>query len=262
MKSRKKYLRIVSLVLAIVFVASVCVFADPDSREQQTRLNVTTFYDAGDGSVYPTYTSNQVGSTYGSLPVPTRAGFYFMGWYPAQYTEGVEVTADSTVPYGNRTLYAHWAGCQTLYNLGAQEYGNQNYGTLINLNIDGSNLTYLYNGMNITGWTNSGSNEQKWFFPEGDYWSCMYLRSYVDRKFGTNAYRSGSPWNCNIRRIAGNETDAQLITQTGYTTDGTPGVIFKLKNYSDCVLTLGGSTNGSNVYWTARSVLNNYQIWK
>ncbi len=37
MKSRKKNLRMISLVLAIVFVASVCVFADPDSREQPNR---------------------------------------------------------------------------------------------------------------------------------------------------------------------------------------------------------------------------------
>ena len=200
MKSRKKYLRIVSLVLAIVFVASVCVFADPDSREQPNRATVTTTFHAMGGSVSPSYTLNVVGSTYGTVPVPTKSGYVFMGWFPEPYVEGIEITGNSIVPSENVTVYAHWAMPARLFNLASGKC----------LNIDGSNLTYLYNGMNVTVWQDSGSNEQKWLKDE-----CVerfYMRSYVDRNYGL-------------------------------------------------VLTAGGSSNGSNVYWAPYDLGNSYQYW-
>ena len=47
-------------------------------------------------------------STYGSLPVPTRAGYTFIGWYTAT-SGGKAVTEDTTVTTtSDHTLYAHW----------------------------------------------------------------------------------------------------------------------------------------------------------
>ncbi len=48
------------------------------------------------------------GQTYGTLPIPTREGYTFAGWWTAK-TDGEQVTA-STICYatGNHTLYAHW----------------------------------------------------------------------------------------------------------------------------------------------------------
>ncbi|MDR3225330.1 MAG: InlB B-repeat-containing protein [Clostridiales Family XIII bacterium] len=51
-------------------------------------------------------------ATYGNLPVPTRAEYYFMGWY-TQKTGGTLLTSTTTYKQKkNRTVYAHW-GKQT-----------------------------------------------------------------------------------------------------------------------------------------------------
>ena len=48
------------------------------------------------------------GQTYGTLPVPTRSGYVFAGWWTAK-TGGKQVTATTTCyATGNYTLYARW----------------------------------------------------------------------------------------------------------------------------------------------------------
>ena len=50
------------------------------------------------------------GKTYGKLPVPTRSGYYFLGWYTNSKTSGKEVTEKTKVKLKkNQTLYAKWA---------------------------------------------------------------------------------------------------------------------------------------------------------
>ena len=49
-----------------------------------------------------------IGSTYGTLPTPTRTGYDFDGWY-TQKTGGTKVDENTTVTTAaNHTLYAHW----------------------------------------------------------------------------------------------------------------------------------------------------------
>lgn len=119
------------------------------------------------------------------------------------------------------------------------------------LNISGDNITSLSNGMNVTLWSNSGTNEQKWNTSLG---SNVYIKSVVDSQYGLNVYRSGNPYNCNIYKIAGNETDAAIdIVPSG------SSYKIKLHNYG-LYLTVGASTNGTNVYW-AESSTSSYQNW-
>lgn len=50
----------------------------------------------------------EYGTTYGTLPVPTRTGYTFDGWWTAR-DGGSQVTADTTVSItSSQTLYAHW----------------------------------------------------------------------------------------------------------------------------------------------------------
>ena len=47
-------------------------------------------------------------ATYGELPVPTKEGYYFLGWY-TDATDGVEISADTVVKIEEtQTLYARW----------------------------------------------------------------------------------------------------------------------------------------------------------
>ena len=49
------------------------------------------------------------GSTYGNLPVPTRTGYTFRGWYTGENGQGTEVNAGTTVTTASaHTLHAYW----------------------------------------------------------------------------------------------------------------------------------------------------------
>ena len=52
--------------------------------------------------------SLMTGDTYGTLPVPSYAGYDFAGWY-TEKTSGTKIESDTTVTVaGTQTLYAHW----------------------------------------------------------------------------------------------------------------------------------------------------------
>ena len=73
-----------------------------------TPANVTVTFDPNGGSVSPTTKTVTIGSTYGTLPTPTRTYYNFDGWYTAA-SGGSKVTASTTVTAtSNHTLYAHW----------------------------------------------------------------------------------------------------------------------------------------------------------
>ena len=183
------------------------------------------------------------GAPYGTLPTPTRAGYTFIGWWDDSKKETKEYTASTTVSKAsNHTLYAHWAKTYRITNVGAGKC----------LNIQGSNLTSLSNGKNVTLWSNSGSKEQKWLLSELS--SSVCIKSIIDKAYALNVHRSGNPYNCNVRIYAGNETDALLdIIPSG------GQYKIKLHNYN-LYLTVGASADGTNVYWAAEST-SNYQKW-
>ena len=65
-------------------------------------------YDANGGTVSPTSKSITYGSTYGTLPTPSRTGYTFLGWYTSR-TNGTQVISSTTVTTtSNHTIYAHW----------------------------------------------------------------------------------------------------------------------------------------------------------
>ena len=75
-------------------------------REKWTPVNMTVFFDAQGGSSGTTAKTVTRGLTYGSLPVPTRSGYTFGGWWNGS---GFQVTSSDTVTLsGNHTLYAKW----------------------------------------------------------------------------------------------------------------------------------------------------------
>ena len=67
---------------------------------------VTVTFDPNGGTADQTARTYADGSVFGTLPVPTRTGGMFLGWFTAA-TGGTEVTAKSKVS-GSVTLYAHW----------------------------------------------------------------------------------------------------------------------------------------------------------
>lgn len=71
-------------------------------------------FDANEGTVTPSKNVT-FGSVYGELPVPTRTGYTFDGWYTAK-DSGTEIKSDTTVAITNeQILYAKWTANE--YNI-------------------------------------------------------------------------------------------------------------------------------------------------
>ena len=87
------------------------------------KLNTyTVTFDPNGGSVDPTSKTVTFSEPYGELPVPTRKGYTFDGWY-TEAEEGTVVTADTTVTATtDHTLYAHWQ--EKTYKVVAKLYVN------------------------------------------------------------------------------------------------------------------------------------------
>lgn len=206
-------------------------------------VKVTTTFDANGGVVSDTSREYIKGSAYGSLPTAARSGYKFLGWWPEKYINSEEYAITKIVPVGyEHKLYAQWDSKFKIRNVQSGKY----------LNINGSNLSKLDNGREVNLWDNTGSKEQIWLIP--DIGSRRIISSFVDRKFGLNVKRSGTPYKCNIHRIFQNETDAVISIFP----DGNKYRI-KLYNY-DLYLTAASNDNGAAVYWSANT-LNNSQRW-
>jgi uncharacterized repeat protein (TIGR02543 family) len=74
-----------------------------------TAIACRVTFDAQGGAVSPVSATVTVGTAYGTLPAPTRAGYGFTGWFTATNGSGNAVTADTIVAlHLDHTLYARW----------------------------------------------------------------------------------------------------------------------------------------------------------
>lgn len=97
-------------------------------------------------------------SAYGTLPVASRTGYVFAGWYTAA-TEGTRITEDTIVSIrGDHALYAHWDE-EPSYNVTLDPSGGTVKPSSIRLKVDGNyeNLPVPVKGDSIfMGWYTEG----------------------------------------------------------------------------------------------------------
>ena len=67
----------------------------------------TLTFNANGGFASEKSRSVAYGKAYGTLPMPSRAGYTFAGWFTAA-NGGSKVSASTTMGAGNATVYAHW----------------------------------------------------------------------------------------------------------------------------------------------------------
>lgn len=117
-----------------------------------TANTYTVTFDANSGTTSKTVTYD---STYGTLPVPTRTGYTFNGWYTAK-SSGTKITADTKVNItSGQTLYAQW----TVNTYTISFNANNGSGTMSNLAMTyGVAKTLTANGFTRTGYTFNGWN--------------------------------------------------------------------------------------------------------
>jgi uncharacterized repeat protein (TIGR02543 family) len=69
---------------------------------------LTVTFNANGGTVTKRTINTAAGWKYGSLPIPTRKGYDFLGWY-TECSGGIKITANTTITKNyNHVLYAHW----------------------------------------------------------------------------------------------------------------------------------------------------------
>lgn len=121
------------------------------------------------------------------------------------------------------------------------------------LNVVGNNVSSLADYDDLSLWEDSGTNEQKWSI--SSIGTGVYIKSVIDKRYGLNANRYYSPWECDLFKISGNETDAAVnFVQSGNYYK------IQLTNYPSYYLTAGGTSNGSSIYWTTATYGDN-QLW-
>ena len=182
------------------------------------------------------------GEFYGALPLPSRTGYSFDGWWYSDTNEDQEVSMYTIVTKStSHDLYAHWRKRYKITNVGANKC----------LNIYGDNLTVLRENTNVTLWSDSGTKEQIW-----NVSSCTgykTIRSSINNAFGLNIYLDGTN-NCDVHTISGNRNDASVII---------PKMFGKTKikhAHYDLYLTAVSTAEGANVYW-APSSSSDLQLW-
>ena len=116
------------------------------------------------------YKTITYGSMYGTLPTPTRDGYYFEGWYTAA-TGGTKVMSSSTVTIaGTHTLYAHWVTAYTVnYNAsggsGAPSAQTKIHGQDLTLSTQSPTRT----GYTFKGWATVNNSITAQYQPGGIY---------------------------------------------------------------------------------------------
>lgn len=82
-----------------------------------TAIEYKVTYNGNGGTVQPTSKTYKSGSTFGTMPVPTKKGSLFSGWYSSA-SGGKRIDQTAYVD-SNQTLFAHWTSDVTAKNVTA-----------------------------------------------------------------------------------------------------------------------------------------------
>ena len=210
----------------------------------------TVTFDANGGSVSTASKTVTKGSTYGTLPTPTRSGYTFDGWFTSA-SGGTQITSSTTVNLtANQTLYAHWTSTVDLYNLGDETYSFSNYG-------DSDSVGGHCFGMSITsaGYHNNlldisriggNANTPLYSFSRTQTVTqpiCYYhgmQGSYRDRAtvaggsyYLNDVYNIASDWQAVVNYVSNHNYDGTGLLQIGYRKNNEGGHAINFLRYEN-----------------------------
>nr|MCR5623609.1 InlB B-repeat-containing protein [Lachnospiraceae bacterium] len=206
--------------------------------------------------------------TYGSLPIPSKTGYTFEGWY-ADKNLSTKVTKDTKITTeGNRTLYAKWT--PITYKISFNANGGSGsmsditatYDTSIKLTSNAFSKT----GYTFMGWSDSANGSVKYANQASvkNLGSAAGDKITLYAKWGSNTYNvkfngngstGGSMSNQTFAYDVSQKLNANKFTKTGYIFAGWALSASGNKAYGDAatVVNLTGTNNGTvNLYakWT------------
>lgn len=204
-------------------------------------------FNANGGACRQISKNVNVGGKYGAMPIPTRSGYTFVGWWAGANRETKEITSNSIVDCKyNHTLYAHWARKYKIVNVAFSKA----------LSINTGNQTVVRDCMNVYTMRDTGKNNQRWLISR--LGNSQLIRSVINPNIGLNVNRATRPRNCNVLKTYGNEKDA--LVQFNKTSYGDYKI--KLVNYNLYLTSKNSSKNGADVYWatSSNSVFQRWQV--
>ena len=110
------------------------------------RAYLVTFDPNGGSAPSPASEYVIYGVAYGQLPVVSRPGYDFAGWYTSP-TSGVKVTADTLVATAsNHTLFAHWTTANThfFYDVNSTDWFYDPVMYVVNAGLFNGTSTYMF----------------------------------------------------------------------------------------------------------------------
>lgn len=238
--------------------------------------SVVTF-DPNGGSVDVTEKLVYYGQAYGELPMPTRTGYAFDGWY-TEKDGGAKVTADTVATVlANQTLYAHWVaqahnvswntgtGYTIAVNRTSSPYANASIGALSNGEVvyygDVLSITYTAS----TGYTISSKGSTSVTVTGNVTSSDIYCTATVNQY--TASWSGGTGYTITVNRtsspLKGASTGALSSGATVYYGDVlsvtyTASTGYTISNKGSTSITVTGNVTSSNIYATA--TVNSYTV--
>ena len=178
----------------------------------------TVTFNANGGTTPTASKSVTNGSTYGTLPTPTREGYTFNGWYTAA-SGGTRITSSNTVNLtANQTLYAQWTvitytiGYNGNGGTGAPVGTTANYGSTITLSSTKPTRT----GYKFLGWSTS-STATSATYTSGQ---SVTIKSDLNLYAIWQAYKLTITYNANSGVQGGNQESWTLPYSTTYSYGG------------------------------------------
>lgn len=126
------------------------LYAHWQSRSDVVIVN----FNPNGGTVDPMESVYPLDVTFGVLPVPTRIGHAFVGWYTSQ-VGGTLVTESSSVSKENNELYAHWQPITYTVRFHANGGLGADYDQSFTYNVPASLMScrFALAGFSFTGWS-------------------------------------------------------------------------------------------------------------
>lgn len=253
----------------LTFTSGKIVYLTEEEYESMLTSSTVTF-DANGGTVDVTEKLVYYGQPYGELPIPTRTGYGFTGWY-TEKSGGTQVTADTIVNVpANQTLYAHWdasaftvnwntgTGYTISVNRTSSPYANAATGALNNGSAVyyGDELSVTYTAS--TGYTINSKGRTSVTVTDNVTSSEIYATASVNQY--TASWGTGDGYSIAVKRtsspLKGASTGALSSGATVYYGDVlnvtyTKSDFYTIKSHGEESITVTGNVTSSQIYATA-----------
>lgn len=174
----------------------------------QTIKTYTVSFNANGGQVSVNSKSVTSGSTYGTLPTPSRSGYTFDGWYTAK-SGGSQITASTKVELtNNQTLYAHWTVASKSYTITFDANGGS---------VSKSSMTVTYGGKYgaLPTPKRSGYTFNFWYYDDSSNGTCVTVTSESTVKITKNTTLYASWTKTNTDTGTNNSTYKVTLSVNG-----------------------------------------------